>query len=294
MLRTSRPRGAVRGATWNDPLYASAHATYNQFDLRLPTIGRPPYPLNVAIHAGGWDSGSKDLAPTHVSFGVLAQGIAHASIAYRLSTAAAWPKQIHDVRAAIRHFRANAPRYQIDPARVSVWGFSAGAFLAVLLASSPDEATLTDLAMGNAGVSDRVACAAAYSAPIYFPDEDAQLIANGFSARACGTTSNEARLLGGDPNTGNVNPCTGAGLTLSGQASPQTYVGAGAAPMRLEVGTLDTTVPYQQSRNFRDLCVTRGVACQYVEHVGEGHTSFWTNTAIGDATIAWLKAQLAA
>src|SRR5207249_5627144 len=43
---------------------------------------------------------------------------------------------IEDCKAAIRWLRANASKYNLDPDRIGVWGFSAGAHLAALLGTS--------------------------------------------------------------------------------------------------------------------------------------------------------------
>jgi dienelactone hydrolase len=44
-----------------------------------------------------------------------------------------FPAQVHDVKSAIRFLRVNAARYDIDPARIGVVGFSSGGNLALLL-----------------------------------------------------------------------------------------------------------------------------------------------------------------
>lgn len=45
-----------------------------------------------------------------------------------------FPCQIYDVKSAIRFLKANAKRYDIDPTRIGVIGFSSGGNLALLLA----------------------------------------------------------------------------------------------------------------------------------------------------------------
>jgi dienelactone hydrolase len=45
---------------------------------------------------------------------------------------------------AIRWLRANASRYQIDPARIGVWGTSAGGHLVVLLGTAADQTEWDD------------------------------------------------------------------------------------------------------------------------------------------------------
>ena len=67
---------------------------------------------------------------------ILSQGVAVATIDYRLSGEDVFPSQIHDVKAGVRHLRANAATYGIDARRMGTWGTSAGAHLATLLGTS--------------------------------------------------------------------------------------------------------------------------------------------------------------
>ena len=60
----------------------------------------------------------------------LERGYAVVSINYRMSGEATFPALVHDVKAAIRWVRANAAGYLFDPARIAVWGGSAGGYLA--------------------------------------------------------------------------------------------------------------------------------------------------------------------
>ena len=50
------------------------------------------------------------------------------------------PEALADAQAALRHIRANAAQYEIDPNRVGMMGFSAGAYttLSLALANAPD------------------------------------------------------------------------------------------------------------------------------------------------------------
>jgi pectinesterase len=59
---------------------------------------------------------------------------------YRLSTEAQYPAAVLDLQAALRWLRAHAKAYNLDPAHVAVWGFSAGGQLAALLATTGRDA----------------------------------------------------------------------------------------------------------------------------------------------------------
>ena len=68
------------------------------------------------------------------------QGWAVASINYRYSHQALFPGALHDVKEAVRFFRANAHEFGIDPQRIAVAGGSAGGHLSMLVAHTGDSA----------------------------------------------------------------------------------------------------------------------------------------------------------
>jgi acetyl esterase/lipase len=66
-------------------------------------------------------------------------GFVVASADYRLPPATSWPAQLEDAKCAVRFLRAHATELGIDPARIGVWGSSAGAQLSCLLGlAGPD------------------------------------------------------------------------------------------------------------------------------------------------------------
>ena len=96
---------------------------------------RGGYPAVLFIHGGGWRSGSPG---QHLPMAqqLAARGYVAVLPEYRLATEARYPAAVLDLKAAIRWLRANAQAYQIDTARVAVWGFSAGGQLAALLGTT--------------------------------------------------------------------------------------------------------------------------------------------------------------
>jgi acetyl esterase/lipase len=58
---------------------------------------------------------------------------------YRLGPRYNHPAQMHDVQRAVRLVRARAAEWKIDPARIGVWGFSAGGHLASTAATHFDD-----------------------------------------------------------------------------------------------------------------------------------------------------------
>lgn len=95
-------------------------------DLYLPDKGKSPQ-LIVWVHGGAWRSGSKEKMPIG---GLIERGFCIASINYRLSPAAKFPAQIHDIKAAIRFLRAKQSEYGFEAKKIVIAGSSAGGHLA--------------------------------------------------------------------------------------------------------------------------------------------------------------------
>jgi acetyl esterase/lipase len=107
-------------------------------DLTLPDANKflGPRPLIVWLHAGGWEAGSRKDPRPLPSYEVQ-RGYAMASIEYGLSPRFHFPTPVYDVKLAIRWLKAHAAQYNLDPSRVIVAGYSAGAQLAALVALTP-------------------------------------------------------------------------------------------------------------------------------------------------------------
>ena len=122
-----------------------------------------PAPLLVWVHGGAWRFGTNQaLRDTILRTPDVEQpntqalmraafqqaGWAVASINYRYSHQALFPGALHDVKEAVRFFRANAHEFGIDPQRIAVAGGSAGGHLSMLVAHTGDSAA------GNSAYGD--------------------------------------------------------------------------------------------------------------------------------------------
>ena len=136
---------------------ADARVTYgndgNQFvDLRIPKA-KGPHPLAICIHGGYWRAQYDLEYLGHLCGALTATGIATANVEYRRvgNSGGGWPGTFSDVRSAYQLLMQKAQQYRFDAQHVIVLGHSAGAQLALCLASH--EAQLAG-AVSLAGVID--------------------------------------------------------------------------------------------------------------------------------------------
>ena len=101
-------------------------------DLYLPDDGAAAHPTVMFIHGGGWKAGDKDHA-RQMGPRLARSGYAVASINYRLLPEGVFPNDLADCVCALAYLRAHAEEYAIDPERIAVMGYSAGAHLASLV-----------------------------------------------------------------------------------------------------------------------------------------------------------------
>jgi acetyl esterase/lipase len=116
----------------------------------------------VFIHSGGWRHHGNRQATSWETELAAERGYVAVTVDYRLlsgsegiKTNDPFPAQLHDVKCAVRWLRGNAEQYNIDPARIGVYGCSFGGYLALMLG-------LTDLSdamegeCGNLNLSSEV------------------------------------------------------------------------------------------------------------------------------------------
>jgi acetyl esterase/lipase len=226
--------------------------------LRPRNQGDRKLPLVVYIHGGGWEQGDKKEGHRVLSELVLSGDYAAVTVAYRLSGEATWPAQIHDCKAAVRWVRANAGKYGFDPDRIGACGGSAGGHLAAMLGVTGDVAEL-DGACGNPGYSSRVQCVAATSGAydfVHFYEQTAGK-SNGNRARKV-----VRQLLGGTPDE---QP------DAARSASAVIYVSNDDPPLLLGHGTLDPSVPFDQSLTFLAALKSAGVPATLIRFENGGH-----------------------
>ena len=111
---------------------AARHRVKIQFDK-----AGEPRAINVHFHGGGFTSGKPGFGPLAKQF--RNDGMSLAGATYRFIQSGSTKREIlEDGARAVQFLRLNAEKYNIDPDRISVSGFSAGGVIAAWIALHDD------------------------------------------------------------------------------------------------------------------------------------------------------------
>ena len=225
-----------------------------RYDLELPDTGEGPFPLLIYVHGGGFTAGNWQLSSNNNGLVSLARsrGYAVASVGYLLMGQSGWsggqrvfPENVEDILAAVRHLRANAAEYRLDPDRFAISGFSAGAYLtSIVCALSNATGHGFDVtSLGNASVSHAVQAAASSAALTDFALLNTHQSQNtGIMYFLNHDASPEGAMLGG-----NLKDNTDTMKRYLTMQNPLTHISANTPPIYMLHGTADNLVPWQQS-----------------------------------------------
>lgn len=207
-------------------------------DVWVPE-GSGPVPAVLLIHGGAWTVGTRWQMLLHAERLVEA-GFATVSIDYRLAPRWKYPAQIEDCREAWRWMSREADRFGWDKERMAVYGYSAGAHLALLLALDGWAAN-ESLPRPKAVVAGGAPCSLDWLPP------DSRVLVH---------------FLGG---TRREIP------DVYRQASPLTYASADDPPVLLFHGSNDLLVPLANPRRLKSRLEQLGVPCELAVYSGLGH-----------------------
>ena len=113
-------------------------------DVWLPQTPPPGGTLRPAvlyIHGGAWIHGARGTFPRWNSW-LNDLGYAVFDLEYRMPPPERWRDEVGDVKCALGWIVANAAQYQLDTARISTMGYSAGGNLALLAAETAGDPQL--------------------------------------------------------------------------------------------------------------------------------------------------------
>jgi enterochelin esterase family protein len=169
---------------------------------------------------------------------------------------AKFPAQIHDIKAVVRYVRANAEKYKFDTDFIVTSGFSSGAHLASLAATSCGVAELEGSLGAYTEYSSLVDAACCWSGP------------TDLHYMSCGT----------EEDTWNHGPEEAVmGFSFKGNEEPfkalnaTTYIDPSDPPVVVFHGTADNVVPHCQGVHFHELLSKAGVMTEFHSVDGGGH-----------------------
>lgn len=216
--------------------------------LTTYTVTRPPgtgkLPAVLLIHGGGWRQGEPEQMERFIP-GILRSGWAAINMGYRLAPDDTWPAQREDMQAVFADISRRAEILGIDPERIAVLGYSAGAHLGLVIGTNP-----------NPRVPRPVALA---------------LGAGPYDLRNYTDSPLVRTFLGGPPSI--------VGPAIYEDASPLLDVNSQTPPTYMWHGTWDVTVSISQSRDLASALEKARVPHKLRERFGRGHI---TNFLVDD------------
>jgi acetyl esterase/lipase len=248
----NRPRSTPPAGVLYEPdlVYGTGAGQPLQLDLARPESAGGPLPCVVFIHGGAWRGGNRQ-SHTDLVFQLAQQGYVAATVQYRLCPQHVFPAQVEDVKCAIRFLRAHADKYQLDPQRIGVVGFSAGAHLAMMLGVLGPE----DGMEGEGGWAEfpsQVAAVVSFVGPTDLAADDLPDVSIPLVRDFIGGSVADRR-------------------EAYAAASPLTHVTEGDAAMLLFQGTKDHLIPTTQAVKMAEKMTENGVAGRVELLIGAGH-----------------------
>lgn len=217
-----------------------------KIDVYLPARGpEGKRPGLLFFHGGGWKMGSRK---SRSGFRVyllpfLSRGFVAATADYRLSMEAAAPAAVSDALEALRWFKGEAKRLNMDPNRIVVMGESAGAHLALMTAFATKSARLG-------------------------PVNSVAAVVNAYGPADVGELLSGPHLV---PVAVEWVPDGPEQREMARRVSPVMYVRKGLPPVESIHGTSDPVVPYAQSVRLTRELRAKGVNAELIGIDGGGH-----------------------
>ena len=232
-------------------LTAGAKAVNLAMDVVTPKGSGGPYPVVVCIHGGGFRKGERQ-SQLPLCIKLAKRGYVAATISYRLSPRDQFPAPVLDVKTAIRFLRANAVRFNIDPAHIGVTGFSAGGHLALFLGLTAGVPEFEGPGPYREQ-SSKVQCVVNFYGPTDFTKS---------YEKSVDAAEVLPLFLGGDLEHERLAHI---------QASPLNWVSPNASPVLTIQGTEDRYVAYEQAVWITERLRSAGVESELLTLEGAGH-----------------------
>jgi acetyl esterase/lipase len=284
------PVKEFEGVVYAQPTLSGGRTKDLKMDILVPEPLRKR-PVVVYIPGGGFVLAAKESSVDLRTY-VAEAGFVVASIEYRTTRdSATFRDGIADVKSAVRYLRANAERYGIDAGEVSVWGESAGGYLAAMVGvtngdKSFERGNNLDQRSDVQRVVDK------------FGASDISKIADDFDAptQSANYSSDNLVLYIGKAKDGQVLDAAIASTT----ANPLTYIASSAPPFLLFHGSQDRLISPSQTLILHNALLAAGArSTRYVvDGAGHGDLAFmgdrisglpWSTNRIMDLIVDFLR-----
>jgi acetyl esterase/lipase len=250
-------------------------------DIYLPR-GAGPFPTVLVIHGGGFEKGDREDTPVLMWVEELQKrGFAAIAVDHRLmadySEAPMFPGPVEDVKCLVRHLKAHAEEYQLDPEKIYALGGSTGAYLSLMLGVTADNPAFAPCEEVK-GQSDSVAAVVDFYGPTQW-----DLI-----AAERGLLEGEQLYLGSKC----TDPTEIDSLCLPASVIP--YIKASLPPFFITHGSLDLLVPVAQSQLLQEQLEASGNSATLIELPDQKHDwiadfSDEAVVEVKDEVLEWLK-----
>jgi acetyl esterase/lipase len=188
-------------------------------------------PAVVKVHGGGWTGGTRSQGMDWNRW-LNQLGYPVFDVEYRMPPPERWKDEVGDVKCALGWVVANAPKYRINPARISIFGLSAGGNLAMLAAYTMGAPPLPP--------SCNVPTVAVKSVVNLYGPADLTLLYSS-SGSFTGVQHVLRQYIGGSPTQY---------PDRYRAVSPLGYVGAKTPPTMTFLGMSDHIIPTEQARSL--------------------------------------------
>lgn len=241
-----------------------------RLDLYVPEGAERP-PVVLYLHGGAWVLGSRKDHQQRLQR-LSSAGLAVASIEYRLAHEAAFPAQREDVAAAIDTLRRVGAQWGLDVGSVGLWGASAGAHLAALIALTLSESSDVDV-FALAGLFGRYDLTEA--GLISVPDPDLrppdEIIRAVWPPALFGRPASpmKVRALLADVDEAHLDEAALRAI------SPVAHLDHGDFPVLLLHGTSDAVTHHAHSERFARAATSSGRSAELMLVDGANHEDPW-------------------
>lgn len=267
-------------ANYSNIAYA-ANSKSQVCDIYIPDTDKPNngYPLIILVHGGGFAMGNQNSTLMQpVIKTALKKQYAVMSVDYRKSSEAIFPVALSDVKASVRWAKANSDKYGFDRNNITIWGESAGAYLADMTALTPNVSELNGDADENINYSSNVKNLVSFYAPVEFYTIDKEFEELGLSKCANHSQANsfESKFLGQALNQDKTKTYTTYWETYKNQL-PKDFI----LKVWIQAGSNDENVPYIQSLNLSErlgkIIDNKNIHYNLINGAGHMDTKFYTD-----------------